>query len=252
MRPDPFESIARKHLIEQVRTHVRETHPHCVLEVFGSERTGVAFAMSDIDLRLVHKSDLSDPSSDVTTSQKPPDQANRKSITAELHNIHQHFRKKPEYEDPLFLYARYPLIAIRDRNSGLDVQIVLANDTSVSRRYMAKYMAEYPYLGQVYSVVKAIFDVRGLSNVFMGGFGSYSLFIMLVASIKHSPSDRNDAAGALLSFLRFWRHFDTTAHGISIEPIELYDKTASEDIMNPKAKGRIRVMSPTSQSPCTY
>jgi non-canonical poly(A) RNA polymerase PAPD5/7 len=253
MRPDHYETLARKHLIEQVRNHVRETHPPYALEVFGSERTGVAFATSDIDLRLVHQLDLLNSSPDIAAAQKPPGEDKRTALTTELHKIHRNLQSAhPEYVDPTFRWARYPLVALRDRNSGLEVQIVAANDSSISRGCMAKYMAEYPYLGPVYSVVKAMFDVRGLSNVFMGGFGSYSLFMMLVASIKHAPSDRNDAAGALVNFLHFWRHFDTTAHGISIEPVELYNKKEAEAVMSARARKQIRVTSLTSRFLCPY
>jgi non-canonical poly(A) RNA polymerase PAPD5/7 len=253
MRPDHFETLARKHLIEQVRNHVRETHPSYALEVFGSERTGVAFATSDIDLRLVHQLDLLNSSPDIAAAQKPPGEDKRAALTTELHKIHRNLQSAhPEYADPTFRWARYPLIVLRDRDSGLEVQIVAANDSSVSRGCMAKYMAEYPYLGSVYSVVKAMFDIRGLSNVFMGGFGSYSLFMMLVASIKHAPSDRNDAAGALVNFLHFWRQFDTTAHGISIEPVEFYSKKEAEAVMNARARKQIRVMSLISHFLCTY
>ena len=241
MRPDAFESIARKHLIEQVRTLVRKKHPRRLLEVFGSEKTGLAFATSDIDLRMVDQSDL--PSHDERKS----------SATSALVDIHYHILKKhPEYTKSSLRYARFPLVAIRDRKSGLDVQIVLTTDKSKSRAWVAKYLAEYPYLRQVYSVVKTMFDVRGLSDVFTGGFGSYSLFMMLVASIKHSPNARNDAAGALVNFLRFWQSFNTMAHGISIEPVELYEKAAPEGTTSGKAKPRIKVTSPTCSCSHTY
>ena len=114
---------------------------------------------------------------------------------------------------------------------------------------MQDYMEQYPYLRQLYYVVKTAFDVHGLSDVFRGGFGSYSLFMMVVASIRHNPHPRNDAAGGLINFLKFWCDFDTRKHGISIEPIEVFDK-ASYPIMTDTTKSKIKVsqwiMLPTS------
>ena len=98
---------------------------------------------------------------------------------------------------------------------------------------MQRYMQEIPYLRSLYYVVKTIFDIRGLSDVFRGGFGSYSIFMMLVASLKHAPHQRQDAAGGLLNFLKFYSDFDAKAHGISIEPVELFDKVQHPVITNP-------------------
>jgi non-canonical poly(A) RNA polymerase PAPD5/7 len=193
------------------------------------------------------------PSIDAIEAQKPPKRENRERLRSLLQQIWwSNLSKRPEYVDTKMLHARYPLISLHDRKSGLDVQIVLANDTSISRSYMEKYMAEYPYLRPVYFVIKAMFDVRGLSNVFRGGFGSYTLFMMLVASIQHMPNQRNDASGALFGFLRFWRNFDTTTHGVSIDPVELYEKNVSKDIMPPKARDRLEVTSPIPYSSCSY
>ncbi|KAF2631421.1 hypothetical protein BU25DRAFT_407073 [Macroventuria anomochaeta] len=223
IRPNHAESIARKHVIEQVRQHVREILPGYVLEVFGSERTGIAFAGSDIDLRLVPQNVMSD----TARSKLPPSPEERSRRRGDLRRLHQilMMKHKTDYLLPKIRWARYPLISLQDRASGLDIQVVLSNDTSVSREFMQRYMEEYTYLPQLYSVIKAILDVRGLSDVFRGGIGSYSLFMMIVASLKHRPHPRNDASGALLYFLRFWGTFKAEEHGISVEPAELFAKS---------------------------
>jgi non-canonical poly(A) RNA polymerase PAPD5/7 len=235
-KPSRSEALVRRKVIEQVRTHVREVLPDHVLEVFGSERTGIALATSDIDLRLMSRQDLVDGS-----GKMPPSKEERRSLLNGLHKLHRSkFQGNRSYLLPTVRHARYPLISLQDRASGLDVQIVLSNDTSLSREYMQQYMQEYPYLRSVYSVIKTMFDARGLSDVFRGGFGSYSLFMMLVASLKHMPSKRNDATGALLNFLHFWGTFDTTKQGVSIEPPILFDKS-EELVMRDKVKAQFQV-----------
>ncbi|KAF2819757.1 hypothetical protein CC86DRAFT_334778 [Ophiobolus disseminans] len=220
-RPTYHEALARRHLIEQVRAHVAEILPHHDLEVFGSERTGLALATSDIDLRLLPKERLEDAG----PANLPPKPEKRTEGWKSLQQLHwQGLARHKAYMLVNFRHARYPLISLQDRNSGLDVQIVLANDTSPSREIMKRYMAQYPYLRDLYLVVKTLFDVRGLSDVFRGGFGSYTLFMMIVASIKHSPHSCKDAAGGLINFLRFYRNFQTEGWGISIEPPILFDK----------------------------
>jgi non-canonical poly(A) RNA polymerase PAPD5/7 len=148
---------------------------------------------------------------------------------------------------PQLQYSRYPLISLQDRQSGLDVQIVLASDTSLQRQFVKDYMEQYPYLRPLFYVVKTIFDVRGLTDVFRGGFGSYTIFMMLVASIRHNPHPRNDAAGGLINFLNFYRDFDTTEKGLSIEPVRQFPK-GEDSVVTRKARTKLKVRTPRTPS----
>jgi non-canonical poly(A) RNA polymerase PAPD5/7 len=220
-----------------VRAEVPAFFPSYEVEVFGSERNGVAFATSDIDFRLKRPSQTPDPSIEML----PPTKVERKRRYQTLMQLfNRAFRKNPHYFLPVIRYARYALISAQHRASGLDIQIVLCNDTSLSSAMMKQYMDDIPYLRQLYYVVKNIFDTRGLSDVYRGGFGSYPIFMMIVASIKHAPHERQDAAGALLNFLKFYRDFDTTKHGISIEPVALFDK-AKHPVVTGTFEARLKV-----------
>jgi non-canonical poly(A) RNA polymerase PAPD5/7 len=235
--PDRYEIIARNHLIEQVRSHVRKWLPTYSVEVFGSERTGVAMPLSDIDFRLLSKSDVLDPAQ----AKFPPSVQERRVGIKTLQKLYkQGLCKDKAYLLPSLRQARYPLVTAQDRQSGLDIQIVLANDTSISRVIMQDYMEEIPYLRELYWVVKTIFDVRGLSDVFRGGFGSYSLFMMVVASIKHAPKSPKDSARALVHFLDFWGKFDTTKQGVSIEPAFFFDK-AKHPVLTDTQRAKLEV-----------
>ncbi|KAI4622267.1 hypothetical protein J4E83_005009 [Alternaria metachromatica] len=236
-QPDRYETAARKHLIEQVQRQVKQFLPKYNIEVFGSERTGIAMPLSDIDFRLVLKSQPSDPAQ---VPKFPPDTKERKKGTRLLSNLYWRvFNKNGAYLLAAIRHARYPLVAAQDRKSGLDVQVVLSNDTSISRVTMQEYMEKIPYLRELYWVVKTMFDTRGLSDVFRGGFGSYSLFMMVVASIKHAPKPPRDSARALLHFLDFWGNFDTTKHGVSIEPAHLFDK-AKHPVLTDTQRARLQ------------
>ncbi|CBY01911.1 hypothetical protein IAQ61_006505 [Plenodomus lingam] len=222
-KPTRLEQRARDHVIKEVRRHVLERMPDHTLEVFGSERTGLALATSDIDFRLIRPHQIPDPE----RAHLPPRPMQRSKALGGLQKLHSMLKDTSgTYLITIFRYARYPLISLQHRTSTLDIQIVLANDTTQSRDIIQRYLKEYPYLLTLFTVIKTIFEIRGLSDVFRGGFGSYSLFMMIVASIQHQPHARNDAAGALVNFLRFWRDFDTTKHGVSIEPAEIFDKQA--------------------------
>lgn len=210
--------------------------PDDVLEIFGSERTGLSLAMSDIDLRLMSK----EAASDTQKNPLPPSRTERYRLLKKLYTLQGSLQEKKDYMLVALRHARYPLISLQDRATGLDVQIVLSNDTSVSRAAMSQYLQEYPYLHELYTVIKTMFDVRVLSDVYHGGFGSYSIFMMIVASLRLSPPEQANAAGGLLNFLKFWGSFDTCSHGVSIEPPMLLDKEA-EPVLSDRVKAKIQV-----------
>lgn len=221
-----------------MRQHVQSILPDYALEVFGSERTGIAFAASDIDLRLVPQ----DVMSDAAVSRLPPSPKERIKRRTALRRLFQRLQPahRKHYILPALRWARYPLISVQDRASGLTVQVVLSNDTTINREFIRRYIHDYPHLPQLYSVIKASLDVRGLSDVFRGGIGSYSLFMMIVASLKHNPHPRNDAAGSLEHFLHFWSDFKAEGRGVSIEPPEFFDKS-EQRIMNEQALANLVV-----------
>jgi non-canonical poly(A) RNA polymerase PAPD5/7 len=233
MIPSPVEKVARSRHVAQVRQDVRKCLPNMELEIFGSERTGLAFATSDIDLRLKPK----DSGGQVI----PTNMWTRKQLYSDLVFLHRRlkaFTKK--YPLCELHHSRYPLIALKHRSTQLEIQIVLNNDTSLSRKYIQAYTVEYPYLPNIYSVFKCLFDVRGLSDVFNGGFGSYSIFMMTVAALRLNPPSQPTAALGLWSTLEFWRDVDLNSKGISIEPSEFFEKS-SESVMSSKARVRLQV-----------
>ncbi|KAF2115453.1 hypothetical protein BDV96DRAFT_646449 [Lophiotrema nucula] len=224
MQPTALEALARQSVIESVGKLIHPVARNLTVELFGSERTGLAFATSDLDLRLFNPRDNA-----IVPQILPPTLNRRRQLMGKLYKLQYHLkRQQAKFHRIEMRHARYPLLSMQDSGTGLDIQVVLSNDTRLSRELMAKYMEEYPYLSELYTIVKTFFDVRGLSDVYRGGFGSYNIFMMIVASLKHSPPEESDSAYALINFLRFWATFDTKARGISIDPVELYDKSETQ------------------------
>lgn len=204
--------------------------------------------MSDIDLGLIPRDLLSQDAH----SKLPPSRARRDEQKADLSFLCSKILRnhKLDYTPPVIRWARFPLISLHDRSSGLDVQVVLSNDTSLSRKYIQRYIKDYPYLPQLYSIIKGTLDARGLNNVFKGGVGSYSLFMLIVTSLKLRPNERNDAAGGLLNFFQFWAAEDTDKYGYSVDPPERFLKS-EQTIVSEEVTGRIAVSAliPTKRRP---
>ncbi|KAH7118807.1 hypothetical protein B0J11DRAFT_77197 [Dendryphion nanum] len=238
-KPTEDEALARKDAIRRIRTHVQRGFPQFKLEVFGSERTGLALATSDIDLRLKPPVETQD-----WPDMLPPPISYRKDLIKTLQKLGRTLEMRSNmFQNVHLRYSRYPLISLRDIPTGLDVQIVLANDTSHQRKFIEQYLREYEYLGTIYPLIKTMFNTRDLSDVYNGGFGSYPLFMMIVAALRQRPPPKDNAAGGLQSFLTFWKEFDTTKQGISLEPNELFDKE-SAPIITERAKVKLKSKPP--------
>lgn len=206
-------------------------------EVFGSERNGLAFPVSDIDIRFVPIPREHDPFQE----RPPPTQEDRDECLRHLRRLFKKFhQEQKEFLNITLRHARYPLIAMYHRPSGLDIQIVLANDSAHQRNIIQLYMDDIPFLRKVYFLIRTMLDIRGLTDVFRGGFGSYSLFMMVVASIKLAPEPPRDAASALRHVLKFYADFDTYKKAISIDPPYIFDK-AAEPIVSPDIRAKIDV-----------
>lgn len=203
----------------------------------------MSFALSDIDFRLIHPDNVKEHlSGTLDTSEEQRDMLGMAKDLRKLQS--KAFSRTSEhgwrYKTPGVRFGRYPLLTVKDRATGLDVQIVLSKDSARAREYMKRCMAEYPYVQQLHAVVKAMLDQRGLTNVYYGGFGSYAIFVMIMASLQHHANERNDAAGALLNFLHYWAYFDTRAHGVSVSPAQYFDKNEHR-VLADRARAQIAV-----------
>jgi len=251
IRPTEVEMAARDAVIWQTQTIIQEASPKVKTETFGSQRTGLILATSDLDLRIFKEdqNEISDP-------EKAPRHKKRKQTTKLLHDLHEAFIANPNYILCHLRHARYPLISMQHKDSGLDVQIVCANDTAHSRNVMQGYLSKHKDLAALFSVVKIMFDIRGLLDVCRGGIGSYSLFMMVVASLElwgkpiywHGRGDpfkvtqkygsfRNSSVGAkLLHFLEFYTAFDSTMNAIAVQPPKVFRKILMDEKVTKLAK----------------
>ncbi|KAF2457514.1 hypothetical protein BDY21DRAFT_344053 [Lineolata rhizophorae] len=239
MAMTPAERIARDSTMAAVADFIRTYAPSHTVELFGSERTGLSLPVSDIDFRLMPNFGLFEGGS---LPERAPRMRFRKQNTITLESLFPHFHRHPDFILVVMRHARYPLISLQHRLSGIDVQVVCANDTKISRGYMQRYMEMYPALRTVYLILKVTLDIRGLEDVFRGGLGSYSLFMMVAASFKMHPEIPADDAGAhLVAFLNFWADFDPYKFGVALEPQpELFEKRDGSHRLSKAIKERMK------------
>jgi DNA polymerase sigma len=145
-------------------------------------------------------------------------------------------------------HARYPLITMMHKQSGIDIQVVCSNDTSASRDIIKRYIDADPTLFSLYAVSKVMFDLRGLSDVFRGGLGSYSLFMMIVVALKLKEVRKDAPLGEkLLAILEFYSVYDPYKDALAIEPPSIHPKIRLEHQISEEEKQRM-VEDPVSTS----
>ncbi len=225
MTPTPAEQAARAAVISDVQTYCQDYMPECTLELYGSQKTSLSSPLSDIDFRLCH------PDLDKADGARGPSltrPARQKTMLKRLQALLKLFSDNEAYRSCEIRYARYPLLSVRHRATSIEVQIVSCNDTVASREYIKSHVAEHPSLPALFTVTKAVLVVRGLSDVFRGGLGSYSIFMMVVASLKlNAVTDPTDLGRQLLNFLWFWSRLDNYRFGVSVEPPCVFRKRPS-------------------------
>jgi non-canonical poly(A) RNA polymerase PAPD5/7 len=221
MRPSPLEKTARNAVSIYVQSIIMNSSDRQLqsCEVFGSGENGTSLATSDIDIRLYPRG--------FETWYIPPPEAVRNGQYQELRRLRNKFMRNGAFDGVELLNARYPLITMRHKNSNIRVQVVQSNSTTLQRRLIEEYIVEYPHLLPIYTAVKAMLGIRKLTEVFLGGLGSYPLLMMVVASLKLHPAA--DLATGFLNFLEFYAHFDSKTKALGLIPPGVHPKVLEEE-----------------------
>jgi len=232
--PTPDESAAYKSLTDDLQDQARQILPDNPIEVVGSQRTGLATSLSDLDFRL------SLPEYEKPVNERGPSTTRPKALKASIRKLRRLIRglsATNDYERIELRFGRIPIISGVHRATQLTVQIQAMNDSSASREYALNYLAEFPTLHPLYTLIKTTLEIRNLRNVHDGGLGAYSTFMLVVAALKKSEGaiSRNNIARQLLSALDFYADTDFYRHGISVDPPGLFRKFhGAEPSMHPK------------------
>jgi len=83
-------------------------------------------------------------------------------------------------------------------------------------------MRELPHLMGIYTVVRTMMVLRSLEDVFRGGVGSYTLVMMIIASLKLAPG--SSMGQSLINFFGFYGNLDTYKETIGLMPPALHPK----------------------------
>ncbi|RXN21094.1 adenylate cyclase type 2-like isoform X1 [Labeo rohita] len=202
--PRPEEEHMRLEVVARIRTVIKDLWPNAVVQVFGSFSTGLYLPTSDIDLVVFGHWD-----------------------TLPLWTLEEALRKKKiadENSVKVLDKATVPIIKLTDLHTEVKVDISFNVQNGVKAANLIKdFKQQFPVLPYLVLVLKQFLLQRELNEVFTGGIGSYSLFLMVVSFLQlHGREDvcsSNANLGVLLIefFELYGRHFNYLKTGIRIK-----------------------------------
>ncbi|KAI4761804.1 hypothetical protein E4T52_05976 [Aureobasidium sp. EXF-3400] len=231
----PSETAARAKLSDTLIDLIQQADPVLQAETFGSQLTGLTMPNSDIDIRITdttheHIPYQGDPSDKAAKAAWGTGQAalRKQRMISHLRTIQASIAKHEDFDNVEVTDAFFPLVRAVHIHTGLKVQIVSTKDSSASREATKKYLTEYPTLKPIFLVLKTALHMRNMSDPWFGGFGSYTLFMMCVAALKHGNQQnlqkgrqKRSLALDFLHTLNFWASFDTQRFSLTVEPFAI-------------------------------
>lgn len=226
--PSVGERKAREEVVRQISSIARRSVPRggVTFEVYGSEKTGLSFPTSDIDFRLS------------ITDTRNGEEWQSDDVARWLPTIRKNLQLVSPYGSvpkPIFSSVeirrngRHRLLCAQHRATGIDIQITTAKSTRLQQDLIQTYLERIPTLRPLYHLLRTTLSIRGLTEVFNGGLGSYGTFILLLAALtrrgQSTPPESDHVATHLLSVLDFLtKALDTTKHGLTLNPPKTFLK----------------------------
>ncbi|KAM6943623.1 terminal nucleotidyltransferase 4B [Xenentodon cancila] len=202
--PWPEEEKMRLEVVDRIKGVIHDLWPTAEVQVFGSFSTGLYLPTSDIDLVVFGKWE--------TLPLWTLEEALRKRNVADENSI------------KVLDKATVPIIKLTDSFTEVKVDISFNVKSGVkAARLIKEFKEKYPVLPFLVLVLKQFLLQRDLNEVFTGGIGSYSLFLMAVSFLQlHYREDvcsPNINIGVLLIefFELYGRHFNYLKTGIRIK-----------------------------------
>ncbi|THY05665.1 hypothetical protein D6D03_02844 [Aureobasidium pullulans] len=233
MQLTPSEKAARAKLTETLLELVPRAAPDTGAEPFGSQVTGLTMPNSDIDIRIYEPNFNAPRQQDQEFADKEEKHAwqaqqrveKKARMIAHLSKVQSHLEKHPDFDQIEITESYYPLVKAVHLPTRLKVQVVATKPSDSSREAIKSYLEELPHLKPLFLLMKTTLNLRGLSDPWHGGFGSYSLFMMCVVALKSAPLEPvkqkpfNSISDDFLYILKFWSRFDTSKKLLTIEPL---------------------------------
>lgn len=233
--PVEAELNSRNEMVMMVESITRSLWPSSTAVVFGSYATGLYLPTSDIDMCV-----LGTPGGGEMKELEQLAEAVR-NVSGFARRVH-------------VIRAKVPLVKVISRKTSMncDISIGQGNGPKVVP-LIKKYLKDYPALRPLLLVIKCFLHQRDLNEVFTGGLGSYTIFLLVVSHLqmfKYNFPDLKTNLGAVLQsfFQLYGRMFNLCIAGIQVKDNgSYYDKFDKYSTM-PRETLRFSVEDPNDES----
>ncbi|KAH7301654.1 hypothetical protein KP509_23G036600 [Ceratopteris richardii] len=193
--------------IDCVRKGVKEVWPGADVEVFGSFATGLCLQHSDVDLAIIDPPRLS--SEDLSIAQVSPSLIRELAAGLRQYEWCESINPLETASMPVLkclcrpfasLLSTNPAIAVDitiggSRNSarstdGFAEEFISCHTGGAARDYVLKKILDLTALAPLVLLLKCFLHHKGLSNVYSGGLGSFSLTLLVAFFLEKVDTER--------------------------------------------------------------
>lgn len=213
-RPSAETQLLVESAIDCVRSCVRAVWSNADVEVYGSFATGLCLQHSDVDLAVVN-APLLPALVNMTTSQASSFLLRELGLSLKAAQCCESYNVIANASVPVLKCLCRPIIKLSDpslsvpsiaiditiggiKNSSYEWKQVLKGPNmgksgpkqhtgGAAREYVLGKILELPALAPLVLVMKSYLNHRGLSNVYLGGLGSFSLTLLLAYYLERIP-----------------------------------------------------------------
>jgi non-canonical poly(A) RNA polymerase PAPD5/7 len=220
MTPTAKEHEARQMVIQLIRRAIVQAWPDARVEAFGSQSTQLYMPHGDIDLVVV---------SDSMENQRREGVLRKMAALLRRHNL--------ATDVQVIARAKVPIVKFVCTYGKLKVDISVNQTNGIhAALYVREWLEECPPLRPLIMAVKLLLSQRGLSEVFSGGLGSYSVICLVISHMQMHPKLQRGEIEAslnlgimLLDFLELYgKNFGYDNVGISLTGRGSYFRKASK------------------------
>lgn len=233
VKPRDFEEHIRQNLIQRVQQSIQRDFAGVQIKAFGSFAAGMYLPTADMDLVALSPEFLSGRYGRFNSYNQ------MRKFSRSLENANM---IKPG-SLTVISKARVPLVKFVDNKTGLRVDISFDNNSGiVAQKTFEEWKQHYPAMPIIVSLIKQFLVMRGMSEVFTGGLGGYSVICLVVSTIRRLQTSKgpewdqmHNLDLVLMEFLiHFGEEFSLQTLGIQMEPYNYISKVSK---MQPRLHG---------------
>lgn len=231
VKPRDFEEQVRSSLVHRIQQAIGPQFRDVQIKAFGSFASGLYLPTADMDLVAVSSDFMSRGYPRIATG----NQMRKFGKCLEVARI-----VKPG-SLTVITGARVPIIKLVDKDTGLRVDISFENNSGLSaQKTFEAWKTAYPAMPIIVSLIKQFLVMRGMSEVFSGGLGGYSVICLVVSIIRHLQKSKgadwdqlNHLDHILMEFfIHYGEEFDHFETGIQMEPWGYISKVSLLHLIN--------------------